>query len=297
MEEVLRTQNLTKRFGSKIAVNNVNMTIRRGDIYGFIGRNGAGKTTAMRIILGTANADSGAVELFGGEDLRTARRKIGSLIESPGLYNGCSAFENMKRFSILYGGTDNDIKDILALVGLADVGDKKAGKFSLGMRQRLGLAVALLGNPEFLILDEPINGLDPGGIMDIRNIILSLNREKGVTVLVSSHLLDELAKIVTRYGIINDGYLVEEVDADELEKRCVGGLRIVTDDPPRATEVIKNVFGITNFSFDGRSLTVHGEGFDPAKINGVLVGAGISVSELYVQNSGLEEYFVARLGR
>lgn len=297
MDIVLKTQGLTKKFGNKIAVNNVDMTIRRGDIYGFIGRNGAGKTTAMRLILGMANADGGSVELFGGENLSAARRRIGALIEAPGLYNGSSAFENMKRFSILYGGSDDKIKDILALVGLSDTGNKKAGNFSLGMRQRLGLAIALLGDPEFLILDEPVNGLDPGGIMDIRNIILTLNKERGVTVLVSSHLLDELAKIVTRYGIINDGYLVEEVDADELNRRCVGGLRLTVDDPARSAAILTEKLGVTDLAVDGNVMTVRDEGCDAAKINGALVGAGIAVSELYVQNSGLEEYFVARLGK
>ncbi|MCH5157994.1 MAG: ATP-binding cassette domain-containing protein [Clostridiales bacterium] len=296
---VLKTQNLTKKFGAKIAVNNINMTIRRGDIYGFIGRNGAGKTTAMRVILGMANPTSGSVELFGGEPFSSARKKIGSLIEAPGLYAGYTAFENMKRFSILYGGTDEEINEILALVGLADTGKKKAGQFSLGMKQRLGLGIALLGSPEFLVLDEPVNGLDPGGIMDIRNIILKLNKEKGVTVLVSSHLLDELAKIVTRYGIINEGVLVEEVDADELNKRCVDGLRIVTSDPERTKEIIETEFGINDITVKGAAVILHNGGkyIDSAKINAALVGAGISVSSLFVQNTGLEDYFVARLGK
>ena len=299
MEVIVKTQNLTKKFGEKIAVNNVSMTIRRGDIYGFIGRNGAGKTTAMRIILGMARPTSGSVELFGGEELSVARRKIGSLIESPGLYDACTAFENLKRFSILYGGTDAEIKDILELVGLAETGKKKAGQFSLGMKQRLGLAVALLGNPEFLVLDEPANGLDPGGMIDIRNVILTLNKEKGVTVLVSSHLLDALAKIVTRYGIINDGTLVEEVDAAELSARCAGGLRIVSNDPDRTAEIIKTDFGIQDYTVNGAAVILQNNGsyIDSAKINAALVGAGIGVSALYSQNTGLEDYFVARLGK
>ena len=192
-----------------MAVNNVNMTIHKGDIYGFIGKNGAGKTTFKRLVLGTAFLTKGEIKLFGGEPFDKARRKIGSLIEAPGLYKNCTAYENLKQFSLIYGGTDAEIKEILSLVGLAATGNKKAGKFSLGMRQRLGIAIALLGNPEFLVLDEPVNGLDPAGMKEVRDLILKLNHEKNITILISSHLLDELSKIVTRYGSINDGMLIE----------------------------------------------------------------------------------------
>lgn len=206
METILQTTNLSRQFGKKMAVNNVNMTIHKGDIYGFIGKNGAGKTTFMRLVLGTAFPSKGEIKLFDGEPFDKARRKIGSLIEAPGLYKNCTAYENLKQFSLIYGGTDAEIKEILSLVGLADTGNKKAGKFSLGMRQRLGIAIALLGNPEFLVLDEPVNGLDPAGMKEVRDLILKLNHIKNITILISSHLLDELSKIVTRYGIINDMY-------------------------------------------------------------------------------------------
>lgn len=171
METILQTTNLSRQFGKKMAVNNVNMTIHKGDIYGFIGKNGAGKTTFMRLVLGTAFPSKGEIKLFDGEPFDKARRKIGSLIEAPGLYKNCTAYENLKQFSLIYGGTDAEIKEILFLVGLADTGNKKAGKFSLGMRQRLGIAIALLGNPEFLVLDEPVNGLDPAGMKEVRDLI------------------------------------------------------------------------------------------------------------------------------
>lgn len=254
METVLRTQSLTKRFREKVAVNKVNITIERGDIYGFIGKNGAGKTTSMKLILGLNFPDEGKIEYFGGTPPEKACRKIGSLIEAPGLYKNCTAYENMKRFSILSGGTDKEIKDYLRLVGLGNTGNKKAGEFSLGMRQRLGIAIALLGDPEFLILDEPINGLDPEGIREIRDVIASLNRERGVTFLISSHLLDELAKVVTKYGILSGGVLLEEITAKQLEERCRRGLKITVDNIAKALSVLEGRIGRSNIGIAGRSL-------------------------------------------
>ena len=200
-EYIIETSNLTKTFGSKRACDEVSMHVKRGDIYGFIGKNGAGKTTAMKLILGLLSPNSGEVSLFGKkENLNESRKKIGSLVETPALYNGSSALENMRRFAMLFGGDEQEIRELLELVGLNNTGSKKAGAFSLGMKQRLGIAIAMLGNPEILILDEPVNGLDPAGIKEIRDTILKLNKEKGVTFLISSHLLDELAKITTTYG-------------------------------------------------------------------------------------------------
>ena len=164
MKYVLRTTKLTTRFGAKCAVNGVSMQIRKGEIYGFIGKNGAGKTTLMRLVLGAAMPSDGNIELFGGEELSCARHRIGALLEYPCLYKGCSAYENLKRFSLLTGNTKDELLEILELVGLKNVGKKKVGKFSLGMKQRLAIGVALLGHPEFLVLDEPVNGLDPAGI-------------------------------------------------------------------------------------------------------------------------------------
>lgn len=254
METVLRTQSLTKRFREKVAVNKVNITIERGDIYGFIGKNGAGKTTTMKLILGLNFPDEGKIKYFGGTPPEKACRKIGSLIEAPGLYKNCTAYENMKRFSILSGGADKEIKDRLRLVGLGNTGNKKAGEFSLGMRQRLGIAIALLGDPEFLILDEPINGLDPEGIREIRDVIASLNRERGVTFLISSHLLDELAKVVTKYGILSGGVLQEEITAKQLEERCRSGLKITVDNIAKALSVLEGRIGRSNIGIAGRSL-------------------------------------------
>ncbi len=296
MEYVLRTKSLTKKFGSKIAVNAVDMNVAKGDIYGFIGRNGAGKTTAMKLILGLLNATEGEIELFGGEPLEKARGRIGSLIEAPGIYKNCTAYENMKRFSIIYGGTDEDIAQLLKFVGLENTGNKKAGRFSLGMKQRLGMAIAMLGNPEFLILDEPINGLDPEGIKDIRNAVLNLNREKGVTFLISSHLLDELAKIVTRYGIINNGVLTEEISAEDLNAMCESGLKVRVDDVKKAITALLPLVPQEEIRVSGGELVLPID-VDAAGVNELLVKGGVRVSELGAMRGDMEEYFIARLGK
>lgn len=296
MEYVLRTKSLTKKFGSKIAVNAVDMNVAKGDIYGFIGRNGAGKTTAMKLILGLLNATEGEIELFGGEPLEKARGRIGSLIEAPGIYKNCTAYENMKRFSIIYGGTDKDIAQLLKFVGLENTGNKKAGRFSLGMKQRLGMAIAMLGNPEFLILDEPINGLDPEGIKDVRNAVLNLNEQKGVTFLISSHLLDELAKIVTRYGIINNGVLTEEISAEDLNAMCESGLKVRVDDVEKAITALLPLVPQEEIRVSDGELVLPID-VDAAAVNELLVKGGVRVSELGAMRGDMEEYFIARLGK
>lgn len=296
MSYVLKTYGLTKKFGRKKAVSEVSMTIEKGDIYGFIGRNGAGKTTFMRMVLGTAFSSEGTIELFEGENLNQARRKIGALIESPGLYEKCTAYENMKRFSILYGGTEEEIQELLELVGLGSTGKKKVRKFSLGMRQRLGIAIALLGNPEFMVLDEPVNGLDPAGIKEIRDVILRLNKERSVTFLISSHLLDELAKVVTKYGIINEGVLVEEVSAKELEERCHKQIKIKVDDTEKAAALLRGEISPDSMEVSEHTIMISDHLDESARFNRLLVKNDIMVSELAICSYGLEEYFVERIG-
>ena len=297
MEYVIETINLTKKFNSKVAVDNVNLHVQKGDIYGFIGRNGAGKTTTMRVILGTLLPTSGEVILFGSKDLNKQRRKVGSLIEAPGIYKNCTAFENMKRFSFLSGGTDKEIKELLEFVGLGKTGAKKASQFSLGMKQRLGIAIALLGNPELLVLDEPINGLDPAGIKEIRDLIIKLNQEKGVTFIISSHLLDELGKIATRYGIINSGELIEEISAEELQERCKTCLNIVTPDVKKAEEVLKKNGWLHNHKSTEEKISLYEHIDHPSVINEALVKAGVRVNEFSFSGSGFEDYFIERLGK
>ena len=297
MGYVIETENLSKKFPNKLAVDKVNIHVQKGDIYGLIGRNGAGKTTAMKMILGTLFPTEGEIVLFGESNLDQQRRRIGSLIEAPGLYKGCTAFENMKRFSLLYGGTDDDINELLEFVGLANTGKLKAGHFSLGMKQRLGIALALLGNPEVLVLDEPINGLDPSGIKEIRDIIHKLNKEKGVTFVISSHLLDELGKIATRYGILCVGQLVDEISAQELQERCKTCLIIEIDDLDKAQEVLLKAKLLGSHVVNENKLLMYDHFEDPSLVNETLVKAGIKVNSLSFSNNGFEDYFIERLGK
>lgn len=289
METILKTENLSKRFGQKLALDNVCMSIGKGDIYGFIGKNGAGKTTFMRCVLGMANPSAGKIEFIKDHN-------VGSLIEAPGLYPNCTAYENLRRFSILAGGDKDSIPELLRQVGLAGVGKKKVKNFSLGMKQRLGIAVALLGAPDFLILDEPVNGLDPAGIKEIRDLIISLNKEKNITFLISSHLLDELSRVVTKYGIINDGRLIEEVTADELVKRCRQSLSITVDDPNRACEVLKEALGVNEMEVDGGKVVLYSHIDEGAEINRLLSQNGLLVSGIEQNAENLEEYFMERIG-
>lgn len=220
MSVILRTNHLTKHYGHHTAVHDLSMTIHQGDIYGFIGKNGAGKTTLIRIIAGLAAPDDGQILLFGKPDLLKGRKRIGTVIESPALYPGMTARENMIAQCKLQNADLSQIEPILKLVGLHDTGKKKAKQFSLGMKQRLAIGLALIGNPEFLLLDEPTNGLDPEGIREIRELILKLNKDRKITVLISSHILGELSKLATRYGIIHEGRLLEEFTENELWERC-----------------------------------------------------------------------------
>lgn len=296
METVLRTVGLTKRFGRASAVDHVSMTVNKGDIYGFIGKNGAGKTTFMRVVLGLSAPTEGTVELFGGLSPEEAGKKIGALIEAPGIFPHCTAKENMKRFEILKDEDESKIDGLLDFVGLGDVGNKKAGKFSLGMKQRLGIAIAMLGDPELLILDEPVNGLDPTGMKEIRDLILRLNREKGITVLISSHLLDELSKIVTRYGIINNGVLVDEIDASEMKAKTGHRLIIVVDDVEKAVSLLEKEVGKDSIGINGHAIGLS-SGLDrTAELNALLVKNGVAVSSLSVKTDGLEKYFIEKVG-
>ena len=296
MEYIVETVNLTKKYGEKTAVNEMSIHIKKGNIYGLIGKNGAGKTSLMKLIVGLTNPTQGKIFLFGNEKLNDGRRKIGSLIEAPGLYKNCTAYENMLRFATLYGTNPKEINPLLKRVGLDKTGTKKAGEFSLGMRQRLGIAIALLGNPEILVLDEPINGLDPAGIKEIRDIILDLNKE-GVTFIISSHLLDELAKVVTNYGIIADGRLIEEISAKELNERCCKYVKIVTDNNTSALKTLQDKIPDVSAKVKPNGIYLANYLDKTASINKYLVGKGFNVSEITLSESSFEEYFIERLGR
>ena len=223
MDYILEVSNITKKYRNTAVLKNLNMQIPKGSIYGFIGKNGAGKTTLIRIITGLQNPTSGSYKLYGvphdEKEVLAARRRVGAVVENPALYLDMTAEENLKQQAIILGLPSFDfIKELLKDVGLDNTGKKKVRTFSLGMKQRLSIAIALVGNPDFLVLDEPINGLDPQGIVAIREFLLNLNREKQITILISSHYLDELSKLATYYGFIENGQIVKEISAKELDR-------------------------------------------------------------------------------
>ena len=296
MESVLKTTNIVKKYGNRTILDKINMNINKGDIYGFIGKNGAGKTTFMRVVLSLTRCNEGEVKFFGNKNIENVGLKVGSLIENPGLYKNASAYENLKRFSILYGADETKINEILKLVGLDNIGNRKTKDFSLGMKQRLGIAIALLSEPEFLLLDEPINGLDPEGIQEIRNVIVKLNKERNITFLISSHLLDELSKIVTRYGIINNGVLIEEIDAQELKEKCKNKIVVECDNAEKAKSILIDLVNEEDMIINKNKLEIHSHLKESANINKKLVENGILVESIYQNFDSLEEYFMKRIG-
>lgn len=297
-EYVLKTTKLTKIYGKQRAVNAVDMHVRKGEIYGFVGKNGAGKSTFMKMIAGLAAADEGEIELFGSQDLEKQRLRIGALIETPGLYKEMTAAENLEVLRRAYGIPDKGIvEEMLGLIGLEETGKKKAGKFSMGMKQRLGIAAALMRSPDLLILDEPINGLDPMGIMQVRELLVRLNREKNITMIISSHILGELSKIATAYGIIKNGELVEEFEAAELNRRCRRCQKLVVNHAERAVNVLEEKLHIKEFDVPEQSVIRIFEHLDDMpRINHELLLAGIEIKESYQVGQDLESYFMELTG-
>ncbi|GEL77651.1 ABC transporter ATP-binding protein [Tenuibacillus multivorans] len=298
---VLRTFDLTKKYGEQTALDHVNMTIEKGDIYGLIGRNGAGKTTLIRTITGLVSKSEGAIELFShkeAKEIHRQRRRIGSIIEAPSLYPSYTAYQNMKVRQLTLGTPEEErIDKILKTVGLAATGKKKVRNFSLGMKQRLGLGLALLSNPDFLILDEPTNGLDPEGIREIRRLLLDLNESYNITILISSHILGELSKIATRYGVIHDGVLVDEFTNRELEMRCRQYLRLQVNDIERATFVLENKLQTTDYQVkDGEVLHIYDLLDQSGNICLVLAQEGVKVLTIESKGDDLESYFLNLMG-
>ncbi len=294
MEYVLQTNGLTKLFGRKAAVNGININVLRGDIYGFIGRNGAGKTTLIRMAAGLASPTKGTIKLFESEDLDAQRSKIGTMIENPAVFPHMTAKQNLHYYCLLLGlEPKKNVKEMLALVGLQNTGKKKAKNFSLGMKQRLAIAISLLGDPEFLMLDEPINGLDPTGIKEIRELVLRLNQEKQITILISSHILGELSKIATRYGVINNGVMVTEFTKEELEQRCKGELELKVDKISEAQSILSTIVNPSAIQLvDDNTIRIR-EDLDKAGIiNMELAKNGIFVNSSSIVGQDLEAYFM-----
>ena len=298
MEYVLETNALTKIYGKSKVVNEVSMHVEKGSIYGFIGKNGAGKTTFMRMAAGLAAPSAGSMTLFGSENLEQQRIRIGTLIESPGIYPNMTARENLTVIRTALGITDKKrVDEMLALVGLSDAGKKKVKNFSMGMKQRMGIASSLLRNPDFLILDEPINGLDPAGIKEIRELLIKLNREKEITILISSHILGELSKLATHYGIIKDGVLIEEFDAQELETRCRRCHKLTVDNAQGAARVLEEQLQIQNYDIpEPGTIRIFEHLERTAETNRVLIENGVALRESYLAGQDLEGYFMQLLG-
>ncbi|HGG0584468.1 MULTISPECIES: ABC transporter ATP-binding protein [Bacillus] len=298
---VLKTNQLSKQYKNHIALNKVNISIEQGSIYGFIGQNGAGKSTLTRLVTGLAMPTSGTIELFGEsreKELVQARKRIGSMIEMPAIYPHMTAAENLEAHRLLKGVPGKDcIQKTLSLVGLLDTKEKKAKNFSLGMKQRLSLAIALLGDPEFLILDEPINGLDPMGVVEIRELLKKLNREKGITILISSHILSEMHLLATHYGFIHKGELIEQITQKQLEEKCQQYLHIKVDNTEKATIIIETILSTTDYEVMPDSvIRLYTHLDQPGMVSKVLATEGLIIEQFKSMGQDLESYFTKLIG-
>ncbi len=302
MEYVLQTRGLTKKYKNHTVLNGVEINVKRGDIYGFVGENGSGKTTIIRLITGLIFPCAGEFELFGvssnAPEILQARKKIAAIVETPSIYLNLSAKENLKMQGQVIGLQDEEkIKTVLQEVGLFELYDDKklAGNFSLGMRQRLGIAMALLGNPEFIILDEPMNGLDPAGIVEIRELILRLNRERNITFLISSHILTELALVATKYGIISKGKIIKEVTAEELANASKKPSVITVDCPEKLLAVLAQEKDVEEIM----PLTNGAKFFGDVDWNGLLgkiLQSGVKIRSINTYESSIEDYYLSLIG-
>lgn len=299
MEYVLIANSLYKDYGKFRALSGLSMKVPKGAIYGFVGKNGAGKTTLIRIICGLQNPTLGDYTLYGVENrspkIVRSRRRMGAVVETPSIYLDMSAEENLKeQFRVLGLPSFDGVGDILRLVGLENTGKKKAKNFSLGMRQRLGIAIALCGNPDFLVLDEPANGLDPQGIVEIRELILRLNREKNITVLISSHILDELSKLATHYGFIDGGKMIKEMSAEELEAACRKCQRLEVTNT-RALARALDAMGLEYKILSDSTADVYAKPNITALSN-ALSKEGCELVSVYEHDESLESYYISLVG-
>ena len=299
MEYVLETNALCKRYRDFTALNGLDMRIPKGSIYGFVGRNGAGKTTLIRLICGLQEPTSGGFTLYGVKNtdakIGRCRRRMGAVVESPAIYPDMTAEENIRQQYLVLGITPMDgVQALLRLVGLGDTGKKKARNFSLSMRQRLGIAVALAGSPDLLVLDEPVNGLDPQGIIEMRELILTLNREHRITVLISSHILDELSRLATHYGFIDDGRMVREMSAEELEARCRKCVRIEVSDTRALARVLDKMHAEYRITDDS-----HAEIYAELPVTALvtaLAEEACTVTSIREQDESLESFYMNLIG-
>ena len=299
MEYVLKTNALSKTYKNFKALHGLTMNVPKGAIYGFVGKNGAGKTTLIRLICGLQTPTSGDFTLYGIENNSRnnvkSRRRMGAVVETPSIYPDMSAEENLKQQYMILGLPSYDgLEELLKLVGLENTGKKKAKHFSLGMKQRLGIAIALVGDPDFIVLDEPVNGLDPQGIVEMRELLLKLNREHQITILISSHILDELSRLATHYGIIDSGRMVKELSAEELESACRKCVRMEVTD----TGVLARVLDSMKLDYKIISRTTADV---YAKANVTQLAAALAkehceILSMQEKDESLESYYISLVG-
>ena len=299
MEYVLTANSLYKDYGRFKALCGLSMKVPKGAIYGFVGKNGAGKTTLIRIICGLQSPTLGDYSIYGCDHrdpkIVKSRRRMGAVVETPSIYLDMSAEENLKeQYRVLGMPSFDGIAEILALVGLENTGKKKAKNFSLGMRQRLGIAIALCGNPDFLVLDEPVNGLDPQGIVEIRELILRLNREKNITVLISSHILDELSKLATHYGFIDGGKMVKEISAEELEAACRKCQRLEVTNT-RALARVLDGMGVEYKILSDSTADVYAK-LNITSLTNALSAENCELLSIHEHDESLESYYISLVG-
>ena len=297
MDYILQTDNLSKIYGAKTVLNHVSIHVPKKSIYGLVGKNGADKTTLMRIICGLAQQSEGSYTLLGKSNDAAVRQHMGMLIEKPGIYEHMTALENLRYSSLLFGLPSQDYNKILEMVGLQNAGKKKARQFSLGMKQRLGIAISLLGNPDFLILDEPINGLDPEGVYEMRKMLEMLNHEHGTTIMIASHILSELYKLATDYAIIDGGCLIDEFSKETLESACSSGVQVTVE--PESLQNAKTLIAsrypdVRCEVLSNQILRLY-EKINPADLNQFLVENKVRVCGLGANDEDIERFFVEKL--
>ena len=299
-DTVLAVRGLTKRYGNHLAVDRAELTVHKGQIYGLVGRNGAGKTTIIRMIAAQTVPTEGETSLFGatGRARSSMRNRTGRMAEIPSFYPYLTARQNLEYYRIQRGipgkGT---VEEVLEEVDLARTGKKTFKNFSLGMKQRLGLALALMNRPDFLLLDEPINGLDPEGIVEFRNLLLKLNRERQTTILISSHILPELANLATCYGFLDNGVMLEQISAKALEEKCRACIEVGVDDPAAAALVLEQQLELRDYEvLPGNLLRLYSLLDQPQQVARVLVEGGVALRSLESRGANLEDYFLSMIG-
>lgn len=301
MKEIIKTYKLSKKYGKDIVLSDINISIKQGDIYGLVGNNGAGKTSLLKILTGQSEATSGSFSLFSkssDKDLSRVRRRTGVIIESPSFHSNLTVEQNMEYYRIQRGIPGKDkINKILKEVNLFDAKKKKFNDLSLGMKQKLGLALAMMTEPELLILDEPINGLDPYGIIEIRNLLLKLNKEKNITILISSHILTELSNIATSYGFLNKGVLVEEISADEINEKCKSFLEVKVRNVNKLATLLEEKLGYKDYKvLPGEVIQIFDYNREPEKVSEIAVYNKVGLIGLYEKSINLENYYMSLIG-